>query len=185
MRMELPTPQELKKTRERLGLSQAQVANLAGISQSMVARIESGTVDPRLSTLRKVVQVLSAAERPSTTAKDVMCSPVLFVNADDPITKAVALMEEKNISQLPVIEHQVPVGCISESAIIEAIERKGPRGHVPLVREYMESGFPTVPPDADLSTVVHLLQHNHAVLVMDRGAIRGVITKHDLIGLIT
>jgi len=152
----------------------------------MIARIESGTVDPRTSTLRKVVEVLAEAERSKVTAAQVMCVPVYSVLASDTISRAVNIMEERGISQVPVLENGVPVGCISETAIVTAMETgKLPRGEIPLVREYMESGFPTIPPDADLSTVVHILQNNHAVLVVDRGDIKGVITKHDLISLIT
>jgi len=65
-------------------LKQADVARMAGISQSMVARIESGSVDPRVSTLAKIVEVLQAAERSAITAADVMTSPVLFVVPGDP-----------------------------------------------------------------------------------------------------
>jgi predicted transcriptional regulator len=48
----------------------------------------------------------------------------------------------------------------------------------------MEPGFPTVPPDMDVETVINILQQNHAVLVVEGGVVRGVITKHDLISLI-
>jgi predicted transcriptional regulator len=68
-------------------------------------------------------------------------------------------MEERGISQLPVLENGVPVGCISETAIIRAIERKKHgKDHHPMVKEYMESGFPTIPPDTDLEMVIHILQ---------------------------
>jgi len=32
--------------------------------------------------------------------------------------------------------------------------------------------------------VINILQQNHAVLVIEGGMVRGVITKHDLISLI-
>jgi predicted transcriptional regulator len=183
--MNLPTASELKRKRESLGLKQADIARMAGISQSMIARIESGTVDPRVSTLRKVIDVLTDAERSKITARHVMCRPVLSVLASDPISRAVSIMEERGISQVPVLENGVPVGCISETAIVTALDRGGvPRDTMLKVKDYMESGFPTVPPDADLTTVVHILQDNHAVLVVDRGTIQGVITKHDLISMI-
>jgi predicted transcriptional regulator len=181
----LPTALEIKRKRESLGLKQADIARLAGVSQSMIARIETGTVDPRISTLRKVIDVLVEAERSKVIARHVMCTPVYSVLSSDPISRAVGIMEERGISQVPVLENGVPVGCISETAIVAAIDRgKLPRETDLLVKEYMESGFPTVPPDADLTTVVHILQDNHAVLVVDRGTICGVITKHDLISLI-
>jgi predicted transcriptional regulator len=132
-----------------------------------------------------VVQVLIDAEHSKVTAAHVMCTPVFSVLASEPISHAVRIMEERGISQVPVLEDGFPVGCISETAIVTALEKgKLPRDVVPLVRDYMESGFPTIPLDADLTTVVHILQDNHAVLVVDHGSIKGVITKHDLISLI-
>ena len=183
--MEIPTPAELREKRIRMGLKQADVARMAGISQSMVARIESGSVDPRVSTLARIVEVLQAAERSAITAADVMTSPVFSVAPDDPVNRAVEIMGQNSISQLPVLEKGVPVGCISESAIMNAMEEGGfHQTHQKLVRDCMESGFPTVPPTAPIDTIVHLLHHNHAVLVLERGKVRGVITKHDLISLL-
>ena len=167
-----------------LGLTQTELARKAGISQSMIARIESGSVDPRVSTLSQIVNVLSQREKPPYQAKDVMHREVYSVEPGDPISRAVEIMEKNDVSQLPVIEEEVPVGCISESAIVSALEEGGlhtsGRRHV---REFMEPGFPTVPLGADVRDVVHLLRENHAVLVVDGGRVAGVVTKHDLIPL--
>lgn len=184
--MEIPTPAELREKRLRMGLKQADVARMAGISQSMVARIEAGSVDPRVSTLARIVEVLRAAEHSAITAADVMNAPVLSVAPDDPVGRAVDIMGQNGISQLPVLENGVPVGCISESAIMNAMEEGGlHQTHRKLVRDYLEPGFPTVPPTAPIDTVVHLLHHSHAVVVIEKGKVQGVITKHDLISLIT
>ncbi|MCK9277241.1 MAG: CBS domain-containing protein [Methanoculleus sp.] len=184
--MEIPTPAELREKRLRMGLKQAEVARMAGISQSMVARIEAGSVDPRVSTLARIVEVLRAAEHSAITAADVMNAPVLSVALDDPVSRAVEIMGQNGISQLPVLENGVPVGCISESAIMNAMEKGGfHQTHQTLVQDYMEPGFPTVPPTAPIDTVVHLLHHNHAIVVLEKGKVQGVITKHDLISLIT
>jgi predicted transcriptional regulator len=51
--MEIPPPAELRAKRSQMGLKQADVARMAGISQSMVARSEAGSVDPRVSTLQR------------------------------------------------------------------------------------------------------------------------------------
>jgi predicted transcriptional regulator len=183
--MHIPTPEEIKARRESLGMKQTELAGKAGISQSMVARIETGSVDPRVSTLRKIIGVLNAAARPRTTAARVMHTPVYSVEPGDPISSAVEIMEKTDISQIPVLENGIPVGCISESAIVNAIEDQGShRGQRALVRNFMESGFPTVPPDMDIETVIRVLQQNHAVLVVESGKVLGVITKHDLISLV-
>jgi predicted transcriptional regulator len=183
--MHIPTPEELRSRRESLGLKQTEIAKRAGISQSMVARIEAGSVDPRVSTLNKIISVLNSAEPRKITAAQIMHTPVLSVQPQSGISQAVEIFEKNNISQLPVIERGVPVGCISEAVIVKAIEQQRlHRTHIFMVRDFMEPGFPTVPPDMDVETVVNILQQNHAVLVVDGRTVLGVITKHDLISLI-
>jgi predicted transcriptional regulator len=113
-----------------------------------------------------------------------MHTPVYAVGPAEPVSRAVEIMERSDVSQLPVIDGGVPVGCISESAIVSALEEGGIHGSGSRpVQEFMEPGFPTVPLEADVRDVVHLLRENHAVLVADGGRVAGVITKHDLIPL--
>jgi predicted transcriptional regulator len=182
--MHIPTPEEIRARRMKLKLTQTELAMMAGISQSMVARIESDSVDPRVSTLRKIVDVLSESGKPPYRARDVMHTPVCTVEPADPVSRAVEIMEKNDISQLPVVEGGVPVGCISESAIVSALEEGGIHASGGRrVREFMEPGFPTVPLEADVRDVVHLLRENHAVLAVEGGRVAGVITKHDLIPL--
>jgi predicted transcriptional regulator len=174
----------MRARRVMLGITQTDLARKAGISQSMIARIESGSVDPRVSTLKRIVAVLSRKEEPPYRARDVMHTPVYSIGPHDPVSRAVEIMEKNDISQLPVVERGVPVGCLSESAIVSALEEGGMHGSGSrAVREFLEPGFPTVPFEADIRDVVHLLRENHAVLVVDGGRVAGVITKHDLIPL--
>jgi predicted transcriptional regulator len=183
--MHIPSPEELRSRRETLGLRQTEIAKRAGISQSMVARIEAGSVDPRVSTLNKIIIVLNNAEPKKIAAGQLMHTPVLSVSPQASITQAVDIFEKNDVSQLPVIERGIPVGCISESVIVKAIEQQRlHHSHPFVVKDFMEPGFPTVPPDMDVETVVNILQQNHAVLVVEGRLVRGVITKHDLITLI-
>ncbi|MDD1703378.1 MAG: CBS domain-containing protein [Methanoregula sp.] len=183
--MHIPSPEELRSRRESLGLRQTEIARRAGISQSMVARIEAGSVDPRVSTLNKIIVVLNNAEPKKMQAAQIMHTPVLSVSPQATITQAVEIFEKNDVSQIPVIERGIPVGCISESAIVKAIEQQRfHHTHSFVVKEFMEPGFPTVPPDMNVETVVNILQQNHAVLVVEGRIVKGVITKHDLISLI-
>ena len=61
--MQLPTPEDLKKRRNELGLTQSDLAKRAGVSQPLIARIESGDVDPRLSTVRKILEAFEEAKK--------------------------------------------------------------------------------------------------------------------------
>ena len=58
----LPTPNELREMRIGRGISQGKLAELAGISQSQVARMETGTVNPRMGTVEKVLSALDTYE---------------------------------------------------------------------------------------------------------------------------
>lgn len=183
--MHIPTPREIRDKRIKLGLTQTDVAVRSKLSQSMVARIEAGTVDPRVSTLEKIVMVLLDAERSLITAGDLMHQPVICVNSKKTLASTIEIMEAHDISQIPVIDDGVPVGCISESAIINAMEEgKINKTNDHLVSDFMEEGFPTVPPSTDIGTIVHMLHNNHAVLVLEKGKVSGVITKHDLMSII-
>ena len=51
----------LRAAREKLGLSQIEVAQRSGVEQGEVSRIERGIRDPQISTLRKLA---AAVEMP-------------------------------------------------------------------------------------------------------------------------
>jgi transcriptional regulator with XRE-family HTH domain len=51
------------EARTRAGLTQAQVADRMGTSQSAIARLESGTAKPSLSTLKRFAQATGARVR--------------------------------------------------------------------------------------------------------------------------
>jgi len=52
--------EEVRRLRTERGLSQQELAQRMGVTQSVVARLEAGGVEPRLSTLDRVAQALDA-----------------------------------------------------------------------------------------------------------------------------
>jgi predicted transcriptional regulator len=183
--MELPTPESIKRRRIKLGLTQSVLAEKAKVSQPLIARIEAGDVDPRLSTLRSIISALDEMERSRVTAKDLMTSPVISVASSDSVDHAVKLMEKHGFSQLPVIDTGVPVGSISENTVVQAMGSEELSSiSQSKVRSLMEDSFPAVSPSTNMGTVSHLLESYHAVLVMEMGKAIGVITKYDLMRLL-
>ncbi len=183
--MELPTPDSIKKKRIKLGLTQSELAERAKVSQPLIARIESGDVDPRLSTVKSIITALDDMEKSRITAKDLMTTPVVSLSPDESVEQAVKLMEKHGFSQLPVLENGVPIGSISETALVQAMgNRDIDRISNARVRELMEDSFPAVAPGTDMGTISALLATNHAVLVMEMGKVVGVITKYNIMQLI-
>ncbi len=180
----MPDPTMLRKLRLKLGLTQSELARRAGISQSLVARIEAGGVDPRVSTLRKILDVLREDRGgEGLRASEVMRAPVIHVVPEDTIGHASKLMEDHGISQLPVLKDGAQVGSISEARIVEELTREREYSKIASkgVAVLMGDGFPTINPDTDLETLSHLVGSYRAVLVARRGKVSGIITRADLL----
>jgi len=174
--MELPTPQDVRERRTELGLTQSELADRAGVSQPLIARIEGGDVDPRLSTLRHIVDALDESEGDIVRAGDLMHEDVASVGPEDSVSDAVSKMQNEGFSQLPVIEDGVPVGSISFEDLMDVGE--GEREQA--VREFMGESFPTKSRNATLDELSTDLGHNKAVIVTERGETVGIITEADI-----
>jgi predicted transcriptional regulator len=175
--MELPTPEDLRERRTELELTQSELADRADVSQPLIARIEGGDVDPRLSTLRRIVDALQEAEGGVLRARDLMHSPVVSVAPDDSVHDTTELMNEKGYSQVPVVREGSPQGLIGTSDIRQRPEENV--GDLP-VAEVMGESMTAVEPDATLDAVDSHLDHNDAVLVVEDGETVGIITEADV-----
>jgi predicted transcriptional regulator len=179
--MELPTPADLRERRNELGLTQSDLAERADVSQPLIARIEGGDVDPRLSTLRRIVNALEEAEGGILRAEDLMNSPVASVEPDDSVRAAQELMNERGFSQVPVIRDGTPLGLIGHSDIRQPWDTGDTEsvGDLP-VDEVKHESIATVEPDATIDEINDYLNHNDAVLVVEAGETVGIITEADI-----
>jgi cystathionine beta-synthase len=105
---------------------------------------------------------------------------LITVSPTRTVYQALTAMQQADISQLPVFEDDGPVGTIFEDKILNlALQGKDLRKLI--VREVMGPALPTVPGNAPVERVTHLLSHEGpAVFVaMEDGKIE-VLTKFDL-----
>ncbi len=177
--MELPTERDLRERRTALDLTQSELAERADVSQPLVARIEGGDVDPRLSTLRRIVEALDETEGQVVRAEALMNGEVASVAPDDSVREAERSMEDAGYSQLPVLTAGLPVGSISFSDIRHAEADEIPVGDLP-VREVMSEQFPTVSRDAAAEKIDSLLDYYKAVVVTEAGETVGIVTEADI-----
>jgi predicted transcriptional regulator len=176
--MELPTREDLKDRRNELDLTQSELAERADVSQPLIARIEGGDVDPRLSTLRRVVEALDEAEGAIRRAADIMNEATDTVRRDDSVAHAVDVMGENGFSQLPVVDEAgQPVGLITNSDVRQ--HRDDEVESLP-VADVMSETYVTVGPDTTLDEVDTYLDHNRAVIVKEAGQIVGIVTEADV-----
>ena len=181
--MELPSLSEIKRYRKRLGITQTELSKKAGISQSLIARVEAGNVDPRYSKIEKIFRALNELKREEIKAREIMSKRIVGVDIDDSLSRAVELMRNYDVSQLPVFRKNRVVGSISEDVILTQISRGVDVRNMASksVENFMEESFPSVNLNTPLSTISKLLENNKAVLVIEKGEIEGIITNADLL----
>ncbi len=173
-----PNLSEIKLRRKRLDLTQHELALRAGISQSLIAKIEAGTIDPTYSKTRKIFETLdNASKKTRLKAKDIMNKKIISAKPSEKITHIISHMRESNISQLPVVNNNELIGVISESNILDALIT----GKKDSVEEVMSERPPSVSKDTSVDAISGLLKHFSMVAVFDRHKMIGIITKLDII----
>lgn len=184
--MELPSLTEIERRRKALGLTQTELAGKAGVSQSLIARVEAGSVDPRYTKVSRIFRALEEFKDREVCARDIMSLEVVGVQKTVSMENASGKMKEYEVSQMPVYEGDAIVGSISERVILDQISRGVDTRQFSSspVSDYMEAAFPTVGPETPLSVVSALLEYNTAVVVQEMGQTRGVITKADLLKVV-
>jgi predicted transcriptional regulator len=170
------TKSQFKKLRTDAGLTQRRLAELVGVSQAHIAKIENGRVDPRLSTVNKILQVLTEGE--GRKCKDLMTPNVIFASATDNILEVSNLMIEKAISQFPVLQNAKIIGTITEETIIRNL-------HINIANEkverIMDLPLPNVSAETSVNLIRPLLEDNPGILVTKKGDVIGIITRSDLL----
>ena len=171
--------EEVKKIRKTLGLTQTDLANRAGVSQSLIAKIESGRIDPTYTKTKKIFAALSELEKKEEIkAGQLMTTKLVSVSPGDAIKEVIAKMKKFQISQLPVIDEHKLIGLVSESTILEALlNSKSTK-----VKEVMQEAPPIVSKTTSVQVVSSLLKHFPMVVVSEEGKLVGLITKSDLLG---
>jgi predicted transcriptional regulator len=183
----LPSIDEVSKKRKVMGLTQQKLARLAGVSQSLIAKLESQKIDPSYT---KVKAIFDALERLQTEAEvraeEVLHSKVISIQKSAPVSKAVQTMADYGYSQLPVFDGEHPVGSISEKTIIGKVSAGKDLNQISSlpVGDVMEEAFPQVGEDAPLPLISSLLQVYPAVLISSKGKVVGIVTKADLLKML-
>ncbi len=184
----LPSIEELRKMRKSLGISQKELARVSGVSQSYIARLEKGEINPAYDKVRKIFEYLNSS---SNRAKDIsikaeliMTKDVITCDMNDSIIFALNKMREKGYSQLPVVTSDKRIiGTITEADIndmlikgtsIESLK------HLTVIK-VMGNVLPQLDKESPISMIYPLLKYLNAVLIVDGTELKGIITKADIL----
>ena len=169
----------VKKIRHQLGLTQHAFAKQAGISQSMVAKIESGRLDPTYSKVQQIERALQTlTNQEEKKAGAIMTVRVMSVHPEEKVLRALEIMKKYAISQVPVMKGEKVIGIVYESSFLKQDFEQLPRLHI---EEVIEESPPFVSAQTPLSVIRQMLQWYTCVLVGEKGKIAGIITRADVI----
>lgn len=79
--MQIPAGEDIRTARETEGLTQSELAERAGVSQPLIARIESEDVDPTIDTLYSVVSALNSSTAELDEEKVTITMPSVLKDA--------------------------------------------------------------------------------------------------------
>lgn len=184
----LPELKEVRERRQRLRISQRELAKNLGVSQSIIAKIERNKVSPSYSLVKKIFTYLDSIHANNAgRASEIASRPVASVQADDAVQRAVHILQSTGFKQLPVREGDLWAGCIYEKTISRHLmETNEPRSVLRRqVGQIMDEALPSVSEETPIPAVIPLLQQSQAVLVTRKGRVTGIITNADLLKLIS
>ncbi|PIN73237.1 XRE family transcriptional regulator [Candidatus Woesearchaeota archaeon CG10_big_fil_rev_8_21_14_0_10_45_16] len=175
--------EEIKRLRKQYHLNQKELADKAGVSQSLIAKIESGKVDPTYTKARQIFEALEELrEKAEIKASQLMHKKVVFIESKDSLKEAIMTMRKRSISQMPVLSKGKVAGLLTENLILQQIVENNDVD-IP-VGEIMDDAPPIVSPKTGFKSISELLTHSPVVLVSEKGEIQGIISKADLLGKI-
>jgi len=108
-------------------------------------------------------------------------SPIVHVAADETIHRALDLMKNHNVSQLPVDRDGEWVGRVVEGDLLDQLLAGETKREDPVERA-MKEPFPVLKASENYTQALKLMSARHlAVLVEEGGETIGILTKYDLV----
>ena len=182
-KMDIHSLNDIKSLRKKYHLNQKELAQRANVSQSLIAKIEAGTVDPSFTKAQQIFDVLHhLREKEEVKAGEVMRTKVLFAQGSDALKEVIKTMKSKGISQMPVLLNEKVAGMITEGTILTHLMENPEKIKRLKVGEVMEETPPIVTVKTGMRVLLELLREHPIILVAERGDIKGLISKTDLLG---
>ena len=124
-----------------------------------------------------------------STARDIIALRtgtyhLLSVKKSDSVKEAIALMNERSISQIPVLDGEEVVGCLTDSKLLSKII-ENPSLKDATVADVMEDSMKFVALGSTLDVLSSMIEKDKAVLVRDALNNIHIITKHDILEAFT
>ncbi|MEM0200907.1 MAG: CBS domain-containing protein [Candidatus Micrarchaeaceae archaeon] len=161
--------------RKKLGITQKELSKKAGISQSLLTKIERGVVIPNYKIACNLFEILDEYEyRKEKVLSQIMRKNVILLNSSDTVSKMIRLAKKYSISQFPVLEQNRVVGSITTNNSI-GIEKEAK------LKTIMQDPFPMLTENTPISVANNILKQFPAIIIINGKTIVGIVTAEDLL----
>ncbi len=107
---------------------------------------------------------------------------LVSVTGSAKVFEALELMDEYNLSTMPVIEGKECIGSIREASILEKVMNDRTVSGKE-VKDIMDEKLPILDFNSAFPAALEILYRNNAVLVSQHGTIKGILTRYDVLDL--
>ncbi|WP_194777615.1 cystathionine beta-synthase [Pararhodonellum marinum] len=123
------------------------------------------------------------------TARDIISNrngnyQLVVAEKNASVKDAIAMMNDKSVSQIPVLENGQVIGSITDSKLLTKII-DNPELKDAQVSEVMEESMKFVALDSTLDVLSSMVEKEKAVLIRDENHRIHIITKHDILDAVT
>ena len=183
--MLLPNLDIIKRERERLGLSQKELAKMVDVSTSMINQVESGSCKPSYATAKTIFEKLTNFEESkSETAEDICTWNIVKLKTTNTIDDAKKKMNSVGISQIPIFDGKDPKGVVTEQGILSRLADADDKSNYKKTKleDIMETIPAIVTHDTPVKSIVQLIRTGKFLLV-SKDTKFGIITASNALNI--
>lgn len=180
---------EIRAARKAAGMSQKRLARACGLSQSTIARMETGIseLNPSYRSVFYVIEALGSGpagrhRMMGRSAQEIMHRRIIYVKPDTSVLDAVEVFKDYDFPQLPVLDSsRHVVGTVYQKDLLNAATQNPELVRRRRVASIMRASLPQVDRGSEIAGLKPALEVSGAVVVVDGGRAVGIITIYDML----
>jgi predicted transcriptional regulator len=173
---------DIRRARKAVEWTQKDLADATELSQSAIAKIEKGRYGVSHETFCRIAEALEIKSQEAgdcLTLGDIMETDIITMAPEEPVEKAVRLMNEHSISQIPLFEGNSHIGTVTSTGLAVALTQDP---GIRTVGKAMARELPMLNESAQVNrAITALLEEFHAILVTRSGEVVGIVTSEDVL----
>jgi predicted transcriptional regulator len=183
----LPDTSEIKEMRKSLGLTQLELAKIAGISRPSLVKLENGQIDLAYSKVKRIFDELEVLRNnrkgsliETVTLASIHTPQFVALDVNTSMNDVYVRIHETGFSQFVITDSGKIVGSITDKKAFGALREHGNDVKESHVGEFMDDSFPILSENTPVIRALPLILFYQAVLTAGKGKDIGIVTNNDV-----